>query len=78
MFHLSVRYASLNYSHPTRRELRRRVATLTHMPTGRRWAFNSRRAALAARAALTEAVSEGRLSILPPVPLDADCEPVAA
>ncbi len=76
MFLLSVRYANLRYSRPTVRETRQRVAVLTHLPTGRRWTFNSRRAGMQAQAAMAAAVSEGRMTILPVEPVDA--EPVAA
>jgi len=76
MFHLLVERPLLRYSHPTLRERRTLRCTLTHLPTGRRWVYATRKAAMAARSALTAAVAAGTLSILPPEPLDA--EPVAA
>ena len=76
MFHLLVERPLLRYSHATLRERRTVRCTLTHIPTGRRWYFATRKAALAARSAMTEAVAAGTLSILPTVPLDA--VPVAA
>jgi hypothetical protein len=74
MFLLQVSYVPFR-SHPKRAELRRRVSVLTHLPTGRRWAFNSRRAGMAAQRSFAAAVAEGRMSILPPAPLEL---PVAA
>jgi hypothetical protein len=71
MFHLSIYYPNLKYSMPRGRDLRK-VAILTHLPTGRRWEFPSKRAGLAALATYTAMVKDGRLSILPVA------EPVAA
>ena len=45
-------------------------AVVTHLPTGRRWVFKSRRAGQAAQRTLAAAVAGGELSILP-VPADA-------
>jgi hypothetical protein len=70
MFLLQVSYVPF-CSHPKRAELRRRRAVLTHLPTGRKWVFGSRRAGMAAQRSLAAAVAEGRLSILPRVPDDA-------
>jgi len=71
MFHLYIYYPNLRYSMPRGRDLRK-AAVLTHLPTGRRWHFPSKRAGLAAMAAYTAMVREGQLSILPVA------EPVAA
>jgi hypothetical protein len=76
MFHLLIERPLLRYSHATLRERRTVRCTLTHLPTGRQWFYATRKAAMAARSALTAAVAAGTLSILPPEPLDA--EPVAA
>jgi hypothetical protein len=76
MFHLLVERPLLRYSYATLRERRTVRCTLTHLPTGRRWYYATRKAAMAARSAMTAAVAAGTLSILPSEPLDA--EPVAA
>ena len=78
MFLLQITCPDARYSHPTRRELRRKRAVLVHLPTGRKWVFNTKKAGIEAQRAYAAAVAEGRMSVLPPVPLDADCEPVAA
>jgi len=67
MFHLSISRPLLRYSHPTRRERQTMRAVLTHLPTGRKWFFDSRRAGIRAMQAMTAAVAEGRLTVLEPV-----------
>jgi len=42
-------------------------AVLTHLPTGRKWFFDSRRAGIRAMQAMTAAVAAGRLTVLEPV-----------
>jgi len=74
MFHLSI-----FYPFPSAAGARGRIrwSVLTHIPTGRRWHFRSKRAGMVAQRTLAAAVAEGRLSILPRVPDDAP-EAVAA
>ena len=45
-------------------------AVVTHLPTGRRWAFKSKRAGIAAWRAMGASVKAGELTILPPEPAD--------
>mgnify|MGYP006267334597 CR=1 FL=1 len=71
MFHMLIERPLLRYSHASLRERRTVRVTLTHIPTGRRWYFATRKAALAARSAMTAAVEAGTLSILPAVPVAA-------
>ena len=54
---------------PGRPKLR---AVVTHLPTGRRWHFKSRRAGMMAQRTLAAAVASGELSILPTQPIDWD------
>ena len=72
MFHLAISRPLLRYSHATLREQRTLRCVLTHLPTNRTWMFNSRRSAIAAMSAMTAALAEGNLSILPAVPHDAE------
>jgi len=75
MFMLSIYYPRLRYSQPRRAEMRK-ASVLTHLPTGRQWRFPSKKAGMEALAAFTAATREGRMSVLPVEPVDA--EPVAA
>jgi len=65
MFYMVIERPLLRYSHPTLRERRTVRVTVTHLPTGRRFVYNTRKAALAALRAMQEAIAA------------ADAEPVA-
>ena len=75
MFHLLIERPLLRHSHPTLRERRTVRCTLTHLPTGRQWFYATRKAALAARAALTAAVAAG--TAIEPLPWGAAIPAVA-
>jgi len=75
MFYMVIERPLLRYSHPTLRERRTVRVTVTHLPTGRRFVYNTRKAALAALRAMQEAIAAGTLVVLPCEP--ADAEPVA-
>ena len=75
MFYMVIERPLLRYSHPTLRERRTVRVTVTHLPTGRRFVYNTRKAGFAALRAMQEAIAAGTLVVLPCEP--ADAEPVA-
>jgi hypothetical protein len=75
MFYMVIERPLLRYSHPTLCERRTVRVTVTHLPTGRRFVYNTRKAGFAALRAMQEAIAAGTLVVLPCEP--ADAEPVA-
>jgi hypothetical protein len=78
MFYVSIERPLHRYSHATLKERRTVRVTLTHLPTGRRFVYKTKREGFAALRAMQAAMAAGTLTITPPEPADAEPVEVAA